>query len=529
MAPSSVILLQGGTLLLHNESNHIAPTTADLLIIDSLISRIGPDLLQHCPENTRVVDCRDKIISPGFVDTHRHLWQTQYKGAHDDHGLVPYIPRGNFTATLWSPEDLFWGSWPSIDAGTTTVVDHSHCNPTPDHPQAAIQALVSSGLRAVYCFTPARRLVSLAPLKVEDDTFSEESLSIYRALAKAGPFGGSGSGSGNGGDGDGRVHMGYANDSLYAPADVLKRFYADLRDPAHGRPAKVITSHALGGALTNTGAGRGGPTAVQVLHSHGLLGPDVLLAHATSPHDVDADLYRASGACVSSTPNTELQMGLFPVALRPDHYDHASLGVDCHSWGVPGIPGQMRMMLQAARFERGEWFASQGLWSRDTGFAAEQVFNLGTLGGARAAGLQGEVGSLKVGMKADILVFDTDSPGMLAAASENPVAAIVLHSNPSDIEMVIVDGVVRKEGGKLLDTRVTAAPVEEKSVVSPGTTLSWKAVARKILDSQHSLKTRAKGMDFEADEEVLIDMMHLSRETMVKGIHSSSQSYLIQA
>ncbi|KAK8073745.1 hypothetical protein PG994_004644 [Apiospora phragmitis] len=509
MAPSSAILLQAGTLLLHNESNHITPTTADLLIIDSLISRID------CPVNTRVVNCRDKIISPGFVDTHRHLWQTQYKGAHDDHGLVPYIPRGNFTATLWSPEDLFWGelagALESLDAGTTTVVDHSHCNPTPDHPQAAIQALVSSGLRAVYCFTPARRLVSLAPLKVEDDTFSEESLSIYRALAKAGPFGGSGSGSGGE---DGRVHM------------------ALLRGPARPGPGPSRQAHHLpraGRRLTNTGAGRGGPTAVQVLHAHGLLGPDVLLSHATSPHDIDADLYRASGACVSSTPNTELQMGLFPVALRPDHYDHASLGVDCHSWGVPGIPGQMRMMLQAARFERGDWFASQGLWSRDTGFAAEQVFNLGTLGGARAAGLQGEVGSLRVGMKADVLVFDTDSPSMLAAAAENPVAAIVLHSNPSDIEMVIVDGVVRKEGGKLCDTHVAAAPVEAKSAVPPGTTLSWKQVARRVLDSQLSLKTRAQGMDFEANEELLIDMMHLSRETMVKGIQSSSHSHLIQA
>src|ERR1700742_2174336 len=81
-----------------------------------------------------VVQCQGKIISPGFIDTHRHLNQTQLKGKHANHTLVEYFPGGNFIAALYTPADLFLGQLAgaieSINAGTTTVVDHSSCNNT---------------------------------------------------------------------------------------------------------------------------------------------------------------------------------------------------------------------------------------------------------------------------------------------------------------------------------------------------------------------------------------------------------------
>lgn len=130
---ASKILLQGGTVLIHDANNHVMPTVADLLIERQLISRIAENIATG--EDTKVVDCRGKIISPGFIDTHRHLWQTQYKGWHANQSLMEYLPRGNFSSALWSPEDLFWGelagALESIEAGTTTVVDHSSCNVTP--------------------------------------------------------------------------------------------------------------------------------------------------------------------------------------------------------------------------------------------------------------------------------------------------------------------------------------------------------------------------------------------------------------
>lgn len=82
-------------------------------------------------------DCTDKIISAGFVDTHHHVWQSLLKGRHADQMLMQYLPEGNFTSSMHSPEDTFWGQlvgcMEMIDCGTTSVVDFSHINYSPEH------------------------------------------------------------------------------------------------------------------------------------------------------------------------------------------------------------------------------------------------------------------------------------------------------------------------------------------------------------------------------------------------------------
>ena len=82
-------------------------------------------------------DCTDKIISPGLVDTHHHAWQSLLKGRHADQMLMQYLPEGNFTSSMHSPEDTFWGQLAGcmemIDCGTTSVVDFSHINYSPEH------------------------------------------------------------------------------------------------------------------------------------------------------------------------------------------------------------------------------------------------------------------------------------------------------------------------------------------------------------------------------------------------------------
>jgi cytosine/adenosine deaminase-related metal-dependent hydrolase len=129
------ILLKGGTLLIHDEDNHVVPTVSDLLVQGSTITRIAEIIEPN--SDTKVVNCKGKIISPGFIDSHRHLYQTLLKGKHANHTLLEYFPSGNFVAALYSTTDLFWGqlagALESIDAGTTTVVDHSSCNLTPEH------------------------------------------------------------------------------------------------------------------------------------------------------------------------------------------------------------------------------------------------------------------------------------------------------------------------------------------------------------------------------------------------------------
>lgn len=132
---SQPILLKGGTLLVHDNNDKVVPTRADLLIEGDRIARIDANM--SVPASAKVMDCADKLISPGFVSTHAHLWQSQLKGRHADHTLVEYMPAGCYSGTFYSPADLFWGqlagAMESVDAGTTTVVDHSHLNLGPDY------------------------------------------------------------------------------------------------------------------------------------------------------------------------------------------------------------------------------------------------------------------------------------------------------------------------------------------------------------------------------------------------------------
>lgn len=308
--------------------------------------------------------------------------------------------------------------------------------------------------------------------------------------------------------------LGFAQDNIYLPPATLQSLYARIRGGGGASRAQLITTHAQGGPAFG-----GRPPAVSILGAAGLLGPDVLLSHAPGLADEDVATLAAAGASVSSTPNTELQMGMTPVALQRGVYAGrvGSLGVDCHTWGTSYMPTQMTLALQARRLGRAEEVGREGRWVRRVEGTVEEVFNLGTVCGARAVGMAESIGRLVVGFKADVVVFDGLSPGMAAAAQQDPVAAVVLHSSIRDVEVVIVDGVVRKEGGRLRDVVVESAPEGLKEqTVSPGTAIGWHDVANEILRSRDALKDRFEDVEFAKAEEDVIDMWHMNRSAMVE-------------
>ena len=130
----SQVLLKNGTCLIHQADDHVKAIKSDILIEGNKITKIGVDT---AGSGAQVIDCTDKIISPGFVDTHHHVWQTQFKGRHADHTLMNYFPTGNFPAAIYNAEDVFWGQLGGclgmIECGTTTVADYAHINMSSEH------------------------------------------------------------------------------------------------------------------------------------------------------------------------------------------------------------------------------------------------------------------------------------------------------------------------------------------------------------------------------------------------------------
>lgn len=494
---SNLILLQGGTLLVHGNDDHIQSVKADLLIEGSIIAKIEAGIKPS--SETKVIDCTDKIISPGFIDTHHHVWQTLQKGRHANELLLSYMASGNLTNSLHTPSDIFWGELGGVleclDVGTTTVVDHAHLNYSPEHSKAAIAATLSSGIRSVFCYCPTPRLESWEPFTINMDLLPPwvmstlEELVAHKSLLQS------------------RVQLGFAFDGSFLPKEVL----VNLFDKVKSLGIKVITTHYLHTASFFP------ISIVELYHNYGILDHHILFSHCSGATETDAKLIQQTNSHLSSTPSTELQMALgIPVAFSDlNLQSQSSVGADCHSNQSASIPSELRLLLQSSRALHNEKFISQDKIPKKVNKTVEEAFNLGTIQGARAIGRESELGSLAVGKKADILIWDATTPGMVCAAEEDPVAAIVLHSSPGDLETTIVDGVVWKEGGKLksVDFEVGKELWDgEKGV------WGWKDVSKELMRRRVEMAKKFEAIDIEKARKGVIQGFYIDESKIVDSV-----------
>src|SRR5687768_787805 len=154
---SNRILLRGGQVITMDPAiGDLA--TGDVLIEDGKIAAVEPSI--DADVDAEIIDAAGRIVIPGFVDTHRHTWETAIRGVAPNATLDDYfVDILDTFAPLYRPEDVYSsnlaGSLECLNAGITTLVDWSHINNTPDHPDAAIRGLREAGLRAVYAYGSA--------------------------------------------------------------------------------------------------------------------------------------------------------------------------------------------------------------------------------------------------------------------------------------------------------------------------------------------------------------------------------------
>jgi cytosine/adenosine deaminase-related metal-dependent hydrolase len=421
---SNRILLRGGQVLTMDPQLGDLPD-GDVLIEDDRIAAVEA----HIDADAEVVDVRGRIVIPGFVDTHRHTWEAAIRGCAPDATLDDYFVEVLDTfAPVYRPEDVYAsnlaGSLECLNAGITTLVDWSHINNTPEHPDAAIRALQETGIRAQYAYGSAN--TSLADYwfeskiavpgddvrRIRETHFSSDSGLLTMALATRG--------------------TGFCVDDVVRSEWTLAR---ELDIP--------ITVHVAMGRL----AGRFG--MVQALSSLDLLGPDTTYIHCCYLSDEEWRLIADTGGTVSIAPQVEVQMGHGwpPVAKAMEYGLRPSLSIDV----VTTVPGDMfteirsafgtdRARRNAIYWERNE--PAEGL------LTARQMLEIATVNGAHVAGLEDRTGSLTPGKQADVVVLDATALNM--APVHDPVAAVTVCADVSNVESVLVAGVFRKRDGRLL-------------------------------------------------------------------------------
>ena len=413
VAPTGRTLIKDGLVLSMDPAIGDLPR-GDVLIDGDRIVEVGRDLTATDAE---VIDATGMIVMPGFVDTHRHIWEGLLRNIGTD---VPLEGRSSYIshvlhklAPAFRPEDAYIGDLVSalgaIDAGITTLLDWSHIQGSPAHTDAVVQAL--QRLR------PARGVRLRVPVVGQVGGASAQLVRAggHRTFLDEGPDG----------------HAGARRPGPEFTDFEVSRDHWKLAREADAR----ITTHVGVGSYGQDGK-------VQEMGEAGLLGPDTTYIHCTTLNDTEIQMIVDTGGTVSLASPVEMMMGhgMPPIQKFLDRGLRPSLSVDVETNVPSDMFNQMRsvLSLQGAQASDGE----------KRPFESRDVLACATIDGAAANGLEDKVGSLTPGKQADIILLRTDRMNVMPL--NDPATAVVVGMDTSNVDTVLIAGRVMKRHGELL-------------------------------------------------------------------------------
>ncbi len=392
----------------------------DILIEDGWIRQLAARI---DVSETDVVDLDGRIVIPGLINAHLHTWQSTLRSIGADWSLQEYLVRAHGEiAHRFTAEDMrtatLLGALNQIQHGVTAIGDWCHNCTTPEHAEAAIDALNTAGIRAVFMHGTPHGLRDRPHDMQAFDRLANGSLRSHRLITPAMAISGPQLSS---------VATTITDLRAAADRDVLVSMHQSAGPPS---PGWAATSRAnLWGPKTN------------IVHGTGL--PVELVRHLVE-----------QGVTFTTTPENELGQGhcsdlaakLLSVNSAP------SLGTDTEI-AVPGdVLVAARILLSDLRAQQHNAAHTRtGLGAARVSLTAKDALSWATIEGARALALSNTVGTLQTGKAADLVVLSSDQANLLPVS--HPVAAAV-HADPSTIEAVMVGGRWRKRNHRLVDVDV---------------------------------------------------------------------------
>ncbi|WP_375000935.1 amidohydrolase family protein [Aeromicrobium sp. CTD01-1L150] len=424
--PDRLVLLRGATVVTMDAERGIIDS-GDVLLRGAYIEEVGHELSASA---AIVVDVTGSIVAPGMVDTHRHAWQAQMRRTIPDvDDLAGYLQSTLMhVAPAYTPQDVHIGTrlaaLTALDGGITTMLDFSHNSRTATHADAAITALIDSGIRGVHA--------SMAPHFGNWDGQWPADLARLR--------------------------------STYVPNDdqlvTLRMAALATEDIAphvtYGAELARVAADLDIGVSLDVMFGRGASHAILAWQRQGLLGPHLESIHSTA---LSADAWAAMrdhGVTVALAPTSDAQIGLEdavpPVDEALAHGIRPGLSVDVEVALASDMFTQMRALLTIQRMRAVN--AAYGTEQDVVRITTRDVLDFATVSGARTLRLDDRTGSITPGKQADLIVVDAEAINTMPL--HDPVGTLVLGADRSNITSVWVAGQVRKWDGGLIGVDIDA-------------------------------------------------------------------------
>src|SRR6266853_1583032 len=426
---------------------------ADVLVEGKKIKAIAPSINAGSAD---VIDATGRIVMPGFIDTHHHQFETALRSFLADGVLIndgAGSPSGSTTyfefilstfAPVYRPQDVYinelFGGLSQLDDGVTTVHDVSQIQHSPQHSDAAIQALRDTGRRFAFGYFESAG-------GVKGNQYPQDATRIKNQWFSS-P------------DQLGHMIMGgevYLGTPTYTQSWTIGR-QLGLQVAAH-----ILSPFGITPTLDLLAQGKGG--------TDGNIGikDDNLFIHMTGQSAMGWQAVHDKGAQVSIAFPIEMNMrhGIPPIikmqllAKAAGKPFEPSLSVDVECTMTADFFTQMRVAMNMQRMvvnqmilEQGSFYPPTGQWPVPAAglpplLTTRDVLRYGTMNGAKALRLDGKVGSLTPGKEADIIILDAEAINV-APLNQVPGAVVSLMDR-TNVETVIVAGKVRKWKGKLLD------------------------------------------------------------------------------
>lgn len=403
------MLLQNIRFLITQNSERQILENTDVRIDEGLIKQIGE---LEAYENEKVYDCSDKAVMPGLINTHTHASMSLLRGISDNKKLEDWLQEDIFPAEeAMEKDDIYTGallaSVEMLKTGTTCFNDMY------ERPDQIVEAVEESGIRAVI----SRGLFDW------DDKGEERIAEAKKAVKKY--------------KGHELVTPGIAPHAVYTCSMELLKEMKDFAEE-HEVPYHIHVSETE--KENRDLEAEKGLSPTQYLHDHGLFDESVVAAHSAWLSEKDREIFAETGANVAHNPaaNLKLGSGIADVPEMMKDGINVSLGTD-------GPASNNNFNL----FEEMKLASLVHKLEDPRNINERNVLDMATINGAKALGLEDEIGSIEEGKKADLLVLDLNDSELKPFYGAKGLISNIVYSYTGHPEKVFVDGELVAENGEV--------------------------------------------------------------------------------